>query len=97
VFAICSLVKTGVVFGLALPAGVPLWIGILCLIVVWHGLAWPVKALRWHAYYGTCRPMRGPLGGAGDFLVGIVGVVLTVWLLDHYVPQFHQAMKQLPP
>ncbi len=98
-YAIFSLVKTGAVFGLALPAGVPLWIGIVALIVLWNVLAWPVKVLHWGA---SCdlghRPrLHGPFGAFGDFLVGLCFLVLVVWLADRYLPQVHEALKQLPP
>ena len=97
IFAIHSLVKTGVVYGLALPAGVPLWVGIVSLIVIWHLIAWPFKAMQWASSYpsggGRCT---GPFGAFGDFLFGIAVFGLVVWMADRFIPQFHDVMKQMP-
>ncbi len=97
VFAIYSLVTGGVVFGIGLPTGVPLWVGVVFLLVIWRCVAWPLKAMRWHACYGGHYPHGGPFGGFGDFIGGVAMIVLMVWLADHYIPQFHEALKQLPP
>jgi phage shock protein PspC (stress-responsive transcriptional regulator) len=99
IFAIYSLVKTGMVFGLVLPEGIPLWVGIVALIIIWQGVTWPFKAMTWYSchsggYRGRCS---GPFGALGDFLFGIAVIALVFWLADHYIPQFHEAMKQLPP
>ena len=98
-YAIFSLVTMGVVFGVALPAGVPLWVGIIAVIVLWNVFAWPVKVLHWGASadFGHRYRLTGPFGAFGDFLVGLCFLVLIVWLADRYVPQFHEVLKQLPP
>ena len=93
IFAIYSLVRTGIVFGLALPVGVPLWIGILSVIVIWHLVAWPFKGMRWCQGGGR---YTGPFGAFGDFVVGLAVMVLVVWLADRFIPQFHEALKHLP-
>jgi len=98
VFALYSLVKTGVVFGLSLPVGMPLWVGIVLLLVIWRCVMWPFKAMRWHAYYGGhYPPCGGPFGGFWDSIAGLAIAILSFWLADHYIPQFHEALKQLPP
>lgn len=99
VWAIYSLVKTGAVFGVILPAEIPLWVGIVGLIVLWNIVAWPVKILQWGAW-GGCGGGRsrvsGPFGAFGDFLVGLCFLALIIWLADRYVPGCHEALKQLP-
>ncbi len=98
-WAIFSLVKTGAVFGVTLPASMPRWVGIIALIVLWNMIAWPVKILQWGAW-GDCgrRPrLTGPFGAFGDFLAGLCFLALIVWLADRYVPGCHEALKQLPP
>lgn len=96
VFAVYSLVKTGVVFGFSLPAGMPLWVGVVILFVIWRCVTWPLKAMRWHAYNGYPHN-AGPCGGFSDGIASIAIAVLVFWLADHYIPQFHEALKQLPP
>ena len=99
VYAIFSLVTTGAVFGVNLPAGIPLWIGVLAVVVLWNVIAWPVKILHWGASadFGHRYRLTGPFGAFGDFLVGLCFLVLIVWVADRYVPQFHEVLKQLLP
>jgi hypothetical protein len=97
-YALYSLVTAGSVFGVPLPAGIPLWIGIIFLIVVYHFFAWPLKAMRYTCYYqgsGPCPPRS--LTGPFDGLVWLGFIVLIIWLADHYVPQVHEALQNLPP
>ncbi len=99
VFAIYSLVTRGSAFGIGLPAGVPLWVGIVVVVVIWKFVACPFKAMSWYATYpaGYGTGCRGPFGGFCDFVVGIAILVLVVWFADHHIPQFHETLKQLPP
>ncbi|MES1195236.1 MAG: PspC domain-containing protein, partial [Opitutus sp.] len=51
VFAIYSVVTTGALFHVAVPAGLPVWAAILILIFVYQVIAWPLRATRhmlWH-------------------------------------------------
>jgi phage shock protein PspC (stress-responsive transcriptional regulator) len=96
-YSIFKLVTAGVVFGLALPAGIPLWVGVVFLLVVFHCLSWPLKAMRYACYYppmvgGCYRPHSGPLDG----LVWLALFVGLIFVADHYSPQFHQWLKDLP-
>jgi phage shock protein PspC (stress-responsive transcriptional regulator) len=99
VFAIYSLVTRGSVFGIWLPAGVPLWVGIVVVVVIWKFVACPFKAMSWYATYpvGYGGGCRGPFGGFCDFIAGLAVLVLVLWFADHYIPQFHEVLKQLPP
>lgn len=98
-YAIYSLVVKHEVFGLTLPAGMPLWIGIVLLVILWRALAAPFRIMERGGYAGRGCTRRGcgPMGGVGDFLVGIGFLVLTLWLLDRYVPAFHEVLKTVPP
>jgi phage shock protein PspC (stress-responsive transcriptional regulator) len=97
--ALVSLLATGAVFGVALPGGIPVWAGMLCLLMLYHFLAWPLKAMR-RAYYWNVA--GGPSGAppfiyAFDAFIGIGFVVLLFWLAGHHLPQLHDAVKNLPP
>lgn len=99
-YAVYSLATKGSVFGLLLPAGIPAWIGIIGVIVLYQFVTWPIKAMRYACYYrATGYPeyawpcLAGPLTG----LIWLGFLVALIWLADHYVPQFHEALKQLPP
>ncbi len=97
-FAILSLVADGRVCGVVLPSEIPLWVGVVFLVVVYHLLAWPLKALRHACYYPgpAYYGYRRPMAGLWDTLVWLGFFVLLIWLADHYVPQFHEALKNLP-
>ncbi len=98
IFAIVSLVTTGAVFGVALPYAIPVWAGVIGLLVLWALVAAPLKALRhawyYHATYGP-RPVP-PFFWLGDTVIAVGGFVLMIFLIDRYVPQAHEALHNLP-
>ncbi len=85
VVAIISLATTGALFGWFLPHGIPFWVGILLLCVLYSMIAWPIKAIRHASYHveGPYHPPRGPFDG----FVGFVIVVLLLWYGYHHVPE----------
>lgn len=99
IFAMISLLTTGAVFGLALPADVPTWVGAILILIAYQILAAPLKAIRRACYY------YGPYGpGCGaasiflwDSLIWLGFLVLLIWLANHYVPQAHEALENLSP
>ncbi len=97
-FAVISLLATHTVFGVAPPAGMPLWVALVLLLVIVSLVSWPLKALRhagyWHAARGPV--FVPPLFWALDAVLAIGGVVLAFWLIDRYVPQAHEALVALP-
>ncbi len=99
-YAVFSLIQHGSVFGLLLPAGIPVWIGVIILIVIYKFVTWPIKALK-YGYYAQGFPPCGYRGPwfAGPFtgLVWLGFLVALVWLANHFSPEFHNALKQVPP
>jgi phage shock protein PspC (stress-responsive transcriptional regulator) len=96
-WAIYSLVTVHAVFGLALPATMPLWVGILLVVIAYQLAAWPIKAVRYSCYYP--RPhcgSGGPWGGLIGSLIGMFFLAFGVWSLDRHVPEFHEWLVQLP-
>jgi phage shock protein PspC (stress-responsive transcriptional regulator) len=98
-FVFLSLVTTGAGFGVPLPAGVPVWIAVLVLLVVYNLVAWPLKAMRhawcYHAFCG--QRYAPPVFWLADTVVWLAFVVVMVWLADHYVPHVHEALCNLFP
>ena len=94
-----SLLATHTVFGTALPAGVPVWIALLLLLFVYGFLVWPLKAARRAFYYGGCGGPRWawPFVAAVDVLVWIAVAAVVVWLAVRYMPQAHEAIRNIPP
>jgi phage shock protein PspC (stress-responsive transcriptional regulator) len=99
ILALVSLLATGAVFGAPLPVAIPVWVGLLCLFVLYLFLAWPLKAMRriyyWNAAGGPFR--APPFLYAFDAFIGIGFVILLLWLAGHHLPQVHDAVKNLPP
>lgn len=92
-YALYSLVTAHAVFGVALPATMPLWVGILLIIFASHLLAWPFKAARYACYYpGACHGYGSPFGG----LIGLFFLGFAIWMLNRHVPEFHQWLEELP-
>jgi phage shock protein PspC (stress-responsive transcriptional regulator) len=98
IFAMLSLVATGAVFGLPLPAGMPLWVGLVILFVAFRFIVWPLRAAR-HAFYfhlGRWPGHRGLGCGPGDSFVWVGVLAVMVWFADRHVPQVHTALENLP-
>jgi phage shock protein PspC (stress-responsive transcriptional regulator) len=79
--AVISLLLHGAVFGLLIPAGVPTWIGILFLFLVFKAVTCPLKAMR-RSYYPYCGGGCG--GGFFGVLLWIASIWLLVWILSHH-------------
>jgi phage shock protein PspC (stress-responsive transcriptional regulator) len=95
--ALISLLATGAVLGLALPANVPVWVAALLLFIAYGIIAGPLKVARRVCYRGL-----GQRGWAWSFvflLDGIVWVAVVVallWLGVHYLPQLREAIQNVP-
>ncbi len=95
--AVLSLILTGAVFSFTLPAGMPLWMGIIVLFLIFHIVKWPLKAARHSIYYnGSDGP--GYCGPASFFWGSFwwVAIILTiVWLTHHHAAQTHEVLEQM--
>lgn len=96
--ALVSLLTTHAVFGLAIPAGMPLWVALILLAVVYSIVAWPLKAIRhawhWHATPGAAY--GPPRFWFGETIIGLGCLVVLLWFVDRHVPQAHEALHALP-
>ena len=94
--AVLSLIFTGSVFSFSLPAGMPLWVGIILLFLIFHIIKWPLKAARHSIYYHGEGPgywAHGPFCGGTIFW--IVAIVAIVWVANHHSVRAHEALDQL--
>ena len=98
IFATISLLATGTVFGVPLPGGLPVWAGVLCLFVLYHFLAWPLKAMRRACYWNAAGGpfFAPPLVCAFDAAVGAGFAVILLWLAARHLPQIHEAIRHIP-
>jgi phage shock protein PspC (stress-responsive transcriptional regulator) len=95
--ALISLLATGMIFGLALPADVPVWAAAIFLLFLYGIIVGPMKAAR-RAYYWSLGGPRWafPLVALVDTIVWIVVTVVLLCLAVHYFPQLHQALESVP-
>jgi phage shock protein PspC (stress-responsive transcriptional regulator) len=95
-WAVFSLVTSGRAFGEALPEDVPVWVGILVLVCLYHAVAWPLHfARRRAAYYSFGSQPYGMFevwNGALSLTFGI----LVVWVAYRYVPEVREILQALP-
>jgi phage shock protein PspC (stress-responsive transcriptional regulator) len=97
VWAIYSIVTMHAVFGFALPATMPMWVGILLVVVAYQLVSWPIKSVRFACYYPAPHHLHGGLlGGLVGSLIGLFFLGFGIWMLDRHVPEFHEWMVQLP-
>jgi phage shock protein PspC (stress-responsive transcriptional regulator) len=93
--ATMSLLVTGAVFGRDLPAGLPLWVALVGLILLFNFVAWPLHHARYvsrvalggHSYYGA---------GAWDGMMSLGFWILCGWAAYQYIPDVHQFFNNLP-
>jgi phage shock protein PspC (stress-responsive transcriptional regulator) len=97
---ICALVvllTTGTVFGLALPANVPVWVAALLLFIAYGILVGPLKAARHACYWGGGRPgWAWPFVFLLDAVVWLAVVAALLWLALHYFPELREAVRTVP-
>ena len=74
-WTLIAMVKHHTLFGWWLPHDIPLWVGIVFLVVVYRAIAAPLRQARVAAYYGA------PVGHAWVALVGaLIWLALVVFL-----------------
>ena len=91
VFAMFSLATTQSVFGVPLPAGVPLWAGFVIVIGIYQLIAMPFIAM-----HRAATPPYGPglvvwLSPLTN-LVWLAAIGFGMWYGYHYVPAVHDAI-----
>lgn len=94
--ALISLLATGALFGIVLPAAVPVWVAVLILLVVYGIVVAPLKiARRACSRVGFGGP-AWPFFQVFDAFVSIAVVVALLWLAVHFFPQAHDAIQNIP-
>jgi len=95
--AFISLLATGALFGLALPANVPVWVAVLLLFIAYGILTCPLKAARHACYGGFGRPRWDwSFVILLDAVVWLAVVAALLWLAVHYFPELREAFRSIP-
>jgi phage shock protein PspC (stress-responsive transcriptional regulator) len=94
--ALISLLATATVFGLALPANVPVWAAALLLFIAYGILVSPLKAAR-RACWGIGRSRWAwSFVFLLDAVVSLAVVAVLLWLAFHYFPELREAVRSIP-
>jgi phage shock protein PspC (stress-responsive transcriptional regulator) len=88
--AMVSLVTQHTIFGWGLPHGVPLWVGIVGLVLVYMLVSAPLKAVRNGGQQGYHPAWR-----ALHTVVWICTVLLLLWAAYTFFPGIHELFDQL--
>lgn len=93
--ALVSLLATGAVFGIAPPAGIPVWLAIVILFLLYKAFTWPLR-LAFRASLWGGGAFCTPLAGFSEALVGWLVVVVLLWLGWHHAGQVRDAVAAVP-
>jgi phage shock protein PspC (stress-responsive transcriptional regulator) len=95
--AIISLLATGTVLGMALPANVPVWVAALLLPIAYGFLVAPLKAARRLCYWSLGRPKWAwPFVFLADALVWLIVAAALLLLGIRFFPELRVAIQGLP-
>jgi hypothetical protein len=95
VVAIISLVNNNVVFGWAVPKEVPLWAGVLMLVLLYQAIVSPLQAARYAMVYAPGGQVhRGHEAWTG--MVSLAATLFGFWLAYEYIPEVREFVHALP-
>jgi phage shock protein PspC (stress-responsive transcriptional regulator) len=92
ILALFSLITQHTVFGWGLPHGMPLWVGILLLVLVYFAISAPLKAVR---HGGRNAAGNHPGWGALHGLMWIGFTALFFWLAYTFFPGVRELVDNL--
>jgi phage shock protein PspC (stress-responsive transcriptional regulator) len=92
VLALVSLIAQQTVFGWALPHGMPLWVGILVLALLYFAISTPLKMIR---HGGQQAAGYHPGWAALHGLMWLGFTVLFFWIAYTVFPGVHELVDQL--
>jgi phage shock protein PspC (stress-responsive transcriptional regulator) len=90
--AVALLIANGSVLGMSLPTGIPIWVGVVFLLLAINLVVWPLRMMRSSIYYsGGYGPGGHCMTGMAFFspAVWLAVMVLSIWVADHHWPAVH--------
>jgi hypothetical protein len=94
VLAIMSLIETGGVFGFSIPADVPLWASILMLVVLFHMITSPLRAVR-HPAFLAYEPFGLPAVWGG--ILWVAFLAFLVWYGVEHTEEVREFLQTTLP
>jgi phage shock protein PspC (stress-responsive transcriptional regulator) len=89
---ILSILKTGGIFGLVLPAALPIWLSIVIVIALCQLIEWPLKVARFSIW---APGGRGHYYPRGNGLIWLAIFCCIAWFV--YPHQTQEFIHNLPP
>lgn len=97
VCGLISLLATGALFGIALPASVPVWVAALVLFFAYAIVSGPLKIARRMCYWSCGQPrVASSFALLADGLIWVAVLAALAWLAVHYFPQVRAAVDTIP-
>jgi multisubunit Na+/H+ antiporter MnhB subunit len=94
-YAVLSLVTERQAFGVPLSDDIPLWAGILFLVLLYQSAAWPLHAARRASYHALGGPHHAAVAALDGLLSVGVGLCV-VWFAYQYMPEVRELLRTLP-
>ncbi|MBX3510897.1 MAG: PspC domain-containing protein [Hyphomonadaceae bacterium] len=91
--AFFSLLGAGSVLGWTPPAGVPLWLALIILAIVYAAISAPFSAMR-RSSYATASGHRSAASGVGDGIATFAIVVVSLLIAWMFWPEARALMEQ---
>jgi phage shock protein PspC (stress-responsive transcriptional regulator) len=91
-----SLVNTGAILSWPLPANVPVWAGVLILLIGYQVVVSPIRAIQ----HWSWQPPAGGQPGWYAFwnaVIWLMGMALVVWIASNHTPEIREFLQRLPP
>ncbi len=91
--AIFSLVTTGLLFGYFPVIGVPIWLAIVVMAIVYAAIAMPLRAIRRASYRALNGDTRGD--DPWDGILTLLLIALFVWLAWRFIPEANTVINDV--
>lgn len=95
IFALLSLLTTGKLLGWTLPIGVPAWVAIIVLFVLYHALTGPMRGAYHQAQWNNGQYYYSGWEGVADGLSALFVLIALCWAYLS-IPQVHEFVINLP-
>jgi hypothetical protein len=91
-----SLVNTGRVLDWSLPPDVPLWAGVLILLVAYQIVVSPIRAVQHWSWNWRADGQPAP-HAFWSAVVWLIGMAFVLWMASNHIPEIREFVQKLPP
>ena len=97
-FSVLSLIFSRTLFGVMLPHGMPLWLGLVVVVLACQFILWQLHAVRLALLGYSCTGRRpfAPILWLWDFVISVGVAAILIWLASRHWPVVRQGFAALP-